>query len=156
MLVIGFGMAYVVLKMKSPVPFVVVVLFVMAMGTLDQVRSAPLQAVAMIWSVAFLYKQLTKTVAITLFVGLIGLGGLLTAVPFEQLPNNVKRTVSIFRPVESGTASYGEIGFQSGFRARLYEYAFEEIKKAPLFGAELSFKRQAILEAVAIRNFGEA
>lgn len=142
--------------MGSSKAFIWTTLGLLVLSVVSMVRSAPFQALAIIWSVAFVYKRLARTMGITLLVGLLGIGALLAVVPFDQLPHNIQRSVSVLLPGMSKTSGYGELGFESGFRDRLREYALDEIKDNPVAGAGWAFKRQAILEAVSINNFEEA
>lgn len=130
---------------------------IMITSLVSGTRSTPVQAVAIILCVAFVYNKFAKVFAVTVAIGITGGIMLLTVVPLQYLPAAAQRSVSAFMPSTSGQHSeYGEMGWESGFRERLYQYAWEEIKDNPFIGSGWSFKRSEILSAVAIAEFKEA
>lgn len=137
--------------------FLLMSTFILLLGAISGARSTPVQAVAIVWCAAFVYTKFAKVAAITLAAFVLGVGLLLAAIPFEQIPGPVQRSISGFMPDTSTVSSQlGELGWESGFRERLYRDAWKEIKTNPVFGAGWTFNRQEILSAISVADFREA
>lgn len=135
-------------RLFSAVGFVVASAFVLSMGAISQTRGAILQAPLMIMSAAYIYRR-TPIAALTLAViGFTGIGTLFAMIPYNQLPDNVRRPLSVFMGDAASESSYGT---KDEWREGLHRYAWQKISESPLVGSGWKFD---VGELVSAMSFG--
>jgi hypothetical protein len=115
-------------------------------------RSRPLFAVGTLLVVAYVFRyhrQMITYLAASSVVGVI----ILASLGRDAIPASVLRTLSTFFPVpegeqmriaiEGGTSH--EMGWESDFRAKLYELAWKKISGNPIFGDGFSFSTEDLI-----------
>ncbi len=140
-------------RLFSAVGFFLVSGFVLCMGAISQTRGAVLQVPLMIMSAAFIYRR-TPLAAFTLItVGVVGFGALLTVVPYNRLPDNVRRPLSVFMGDAASESSYGT---KDEWREGLHRYAWQKISANPLVGTGWKFDVGELVSAMSFGALAEA
>lgn len=115
-------------------------------------RRSVLMGLAMILSIAFVYRRFKRTAFFVLVGG--GLALMLLIIFFPQgIPWSMKRALSVIVPITEDQALFlhrergysFEVGWASEFRTFMYQLAFQRIRSNPLFGMGFSYSVEEIL-----------
>ncbi len=135
-------------RLFSDIAFFVVTVFVLAMGAISQTRAAIVQVPLMVLMAAFIYRRIPTAVITIALAGTVGLGALLSTVPYYKLPDNVRRPISVLMGSKETEASYGT---KDEWREGLQRFAWKKIEKSPLVGNGWNFD---VGELISAMSFG--
>ncbi len=133
-------------RLFSLTPFVIASIFILGMGAISQTRAAILQVPLMIFTAAFIYRRIPTAFVMLALVGAVGMGTLLVAIPYRELPDNVRRPLSVFMGADRTERSYGT---KDEFRDELHEYAYKKIKQSPYIGSGWAFDYSELISAMS-------
>lgn len=140
-------------RLFSDVAYIFVSCFVLTMGAISQTRAAMIQVPLMVLCMAFIYRRVPTAIITLTLVGLIGLGTLLSVVSYHNLPDNVRRPISIFMGEREAEASYGR---KDEFREVLNRYADKKMAQSPWVGNGWAFDVGELLSSMnQLQGFGE-
>jgi hypothetical protein len=115
-------------------------------------RSRPVFAVCTILAIAYMFREQRKAfllLAVMVFVGLLAL----VSADMEKVSPQARRALSIVIPISESEAKRlalesqmnHEVGWESDFRAGMYQIAWDKISGNPVFGAGFSFSRDDLI-----------
>lgn len=133
----------------SNAAFVIVSCFVLAMGAISMTRASMLQVPLMMLTAGFIYKRMSTAILTAILVAAVGIGGLLSIVPYHQLPDNVRRPLSIFVSQREAEKAYG---IKDEFREELHEFAYQKIRENPWFGSGWNFDVAELISAMSMQQ----
>lgn len=124
-------------------------------------RSRPLFAFFSVMGLAYVYREYKKAFFMFVFASFLGLLGMV-GFGREFLPGQVLRAMSIVIPVSEEEARRlatdkgvgGEMGWESDFRAGMYQIAWEKLTHNPVFGAGFEFSSKDLLKLYSTASGG--
>lgn len=135
------------------VAFVGVVAILLLLAGISSVRSTIIQTGAMVVVAGCLYKKLAVGLGAYLVLGIGAIAILITTIPYQDLPDNIRRPLSMF--VNGGNDSARGYGAKDEFREALQEYAAQRLAENPMLGRGWAFKADDLLSAMNLLQGGE-
>jgi hypothetical protein len=125
---------------------------ILASSALAANRSRPLFAIGAILTISYIYNVHRKAL-VYLGTGFIVGGLIILSLGVDQLPGNVRRTLSTVIPISEEDRRQivledkvgGEMGWESEFRAAMYQLAWKKISENPLFGDGFGFSTEELV-----------
>lgn len=134
------------LRMFGVAAFAVVIAVLLVLGGISSVRSTFFQTGAMVAVAGLLYRKFLTGMFVFFGLSVLALGGIIAVIPYDELPANIKRPLSVFLMDKNDTtAAYGA---KDEFRDRLWEYAKTKIAENPIFGRGWAFDLTDLLTSM--------
>lgn len=137
-------------RLFGPVAFAVVIALLLVLGGISAVRSTVFQTGAMIATAGLLYRRFATGMLIYVGLAVAALGSIVAVIPYDDLPSNIKRPLSVFLMDKNDTsAAYGA---KDEFRENLWNYATKQITLNPIFGRGWAFDLSDLLTSMNMDN----
>jgi len=139
-------------RLFGPVAYAVVIAILLLLGGISSVRSTVFQTGAMVAIAGLLYRRFFTGMLVYVGLGAAALAGIIAVIPYDDLPSNIKRPLSVFLMDKNDTTvAYGA---KDEFRDALWEYAKKEIADNPVFGRGWGFNLTEMLSAMNMDSGG--
>lgn len=135
------------LQKYSSVAFAFVILLLLAFAGMSSVRSTIFQTGAMVAMAGLLFNRFITGIGVFLFAGTVALVTLVSSVPYHQLPENVRRPISVF--YTEGRDDTKGYGTKDEFRDALNRQARKQIENNPIFGKGWGFDLSEVLSEMS-------
>jgi len=133
-------------RLFGPVAYAVVIAVLLLLGGISAVRSTAFQTGAMIATAGLLYRRFLTGMLVYFGLGVAALGGIIAFIPYDDLPSNIKRPLSVFLMDKNDTSvAYGA---KDEFRDALWEYAKKQIIENPFLGRGWGFDVSDLLTSM--------
>lgn len=136
-----------VVRKFGAVAFAIIILILLGLAGISSVRSTIIQTGAMVVVAGLIYRRLLTGIGVYLFAGVVGITAIISTVPYHQLPENVRRPLSLFYMEKyDETKGYGT---KDEFRDALWRYAQKEMEKNPILGKGWGFDLGELLSEMS-------
>jgi hypothetical protein len=138
-------------RLFSDASFVVVSTAIMGLALISQMRASIVQACCLVMAGSVLYRRLTVGISTILLIGGTGVVFILAAFEYGNLPENIKRPISVFLG-EKASDYEAAHGTRDEWRGELNRHAWQTIQENPLFGRGWTFNVEDLLSSMNVQG----